>query len=825
MADDLRRLGLWDNIPDLLKKDARWAMASLSELDQLGKLDKAPRCPKTSKLLSSNSDEGWVTFDEVIETSPPAIGFRIKEDDPFVVVDCDKRNAVCEKTVKLYNLPEQIFSKSAKYEGTYIERSQSGEGYHVILLGEGGPNRASGPIEIYRRNHFIITTGDMIQEAPIREGGILLQKLLAHIPDRMIDDDPSRPLPIAAMKESDESIVRKMFTEGGHHEKSGLSRGQYFKKLYMNKPDDTADVSGLEMELACAIVNHTRNPQQFYRVFRQSAVYRGLSGGKSGYTTQSAYDDDYLMGRTFHKAMRLWEQRTRHNEDYMEAVERTIENSREAWAQGASPKGIITYDHAKEPLPPIELPPGLLGDMATYMFNTAYKPMWEAGIAGSLSVLATYAGRHYNFDGTGLGLYILLAGGTGRGKETATRGAQALMRHVEEKMPIAECFLAGGSLSSGQAGQRMLAMNTGIDDYILPSKLLVTNEVASLFRNMFKDNASEHMVTLKRFFLDVYSKGSWGSRMAPMIYSKKEDKVESIFAPNLTILGDMTSEDLPDILSEENIKSGFVPRWLLIEHRGGRPKTNIGASEHGYPTELVDRLQAIASTVIRANDENRCTPVGVSEAAREIISDFDERTDRKIEEIEDGEVTSRYKAQVWNRAALTVKKIAALVAIGCNHINPVVTVEHVTWSIALVERSAKSMEQHTSAAQERREEHRIRMIYEFVIKWFHEMQDEHRKLMGALDWHLAHKVAPRGIIFDQVATRSEFQVRDYFESTLSIDRMFDAAIKSLVNRGFILQEKQEAYSEKANLPNVSRGMQGEYIYRLNDRGVDASQTN
>lgn len=821
--DQLRRIGLWDNIPEVLKNQCRWAMATLTVTDPItGKLDKAPRSPTTGKLLSSNSDEGWVTFDEIVASAPPAIGFRITEDDSFIVIDCDKRNIVDENTKKLYNLPQDLFSKNDRHQGTYIERSLSGEGYHVIMLGDSGHNRASGPIEVYRRNHFVITTGDIIEDAPIREGGVLLGKLLGHLPDRVIDEDPTRPLPIGPMRVKDEVVLRNMFAEGGFHDKSGKPRGQYLRNLYMNTPVEGSDVSTLEMELACAIVNHTRNPEQFYRVFRESALYRGDRGGKSGYTTKKAYDDDYLMGRTFHKAVRLWETRTNYEENYMEAVQSTIEKSRTAWQEKSKPKSIITYDQNKEPLPPIEVPPGLVGDIATYMFNTAYKPMWEAGIAGALAIMATYAGRHYNFEGTGLGLYLLLAGGTGRGKETATKGTQTLMRYVEEKMPISECFIAGGSLSSGQAGQRMLAMGTGVDDFVMPSKLLIPNEIGTLFNNMLKPSASEHLVTLKKFLLDVYSKGSWESRLAPMVYSKKEDRVESIVAPNLTILGDMTPETLPVVMSEENINSGFIPRWLLIEHRGRRPKSNFESGSHGFPTEIVDRLHSLAATVIRASTENRCVPVGVDDAARELLEKFDSDIDDLIEKIEDGEVTNRYKAQIWNRSALSVKKVAALLAIGCNHITPSVTVEHVKWAIALVERSATSMEQHSSIAQERREEHRVRMVYEFVNSWFFEYNTKQKKAMRALDWHIEQCVLPRGVIFEQVGTMPEFQMRDYFEQSSSIDRLFDSAITSLVKRGFLLQEKMDAYAERNVIPQMQRGTYGEFLYRLNERGIDES---
>lgn len=822
MVGDLRRIALWDNIPEVLKTNAKWAMATLEVIDSTkGTLDKAPRSPFTGARLSPNSDDGWVTFDEIVKLAPPAIGFRISDQDNIVCIDADKKR-VKEGDLKsqaLFDAPLKLFGKSDRYEGTYAEWSVSGNSYHIILLAESGENRAHSCIDLFRRNHFVIATGDVIYDAPVREGGSIFESLLAKFPVQVSAYDPDAPISTTPVQFKDETIIQRLFAEGGFHETSGLIRGDYWKRLFMSKPAPGSDVSGLEMELACAIVNHTRNPEQFYRIFRQAAVYRGDKGGKTGYRTQEAYDDLYLMNRTFRKAVMRWQARSDNAQSYMEAVERAISSSRDAWERKILPKGIITYEEHRAALPPIEMPPGLVGEMATYMFNISHKPMWEAAISGALAVMATYAGRHYNIRDSGLGLYIILAGGTGRGKETATRGSQRLMGFVEDRMPAASAFMAGGALASGQAGQRMLARS--MDDEggpPFPSKLLISNEIGLMFRNLLRPNPSEPLVTLQKLLLDVYSKGSWGSRMPPVVYSKQEDQIGTIISPNLTILGDMTPELLSEVLTEESISSGFIPRWLLIENRGVRPPLNKSASSYGPPTDIIDRLQAIAATVLRANDENRCHVIEFAPDAEDAYEAYDAMIDKRMAELEDGEVTQRHVAQVWNRASLTVLKLAGIIAVGCNHMAPVVTKEHLDWAIALVDRSATSMTQHSTASKARREEHRVRMIYEYILKWFHDMNDQDKKGSKALPWHLDCGVIPRGVLFEQVATRSDFQGRDFFETAMGVDRLFDNAISSLIKRGLILQEKPEIYADRVE-HGISRLALAEFLYRLNERGA------
>lgn len=105
------------------------------------------------------------------------IGFALRDDDPFIGIDLDNPEKVREKALKR-GVPADI---AATYEatcrtfhdeilrtfaGAYIERSQSGNGHHIIMRGtlpENAErvtmcNEAAG-VEIYRAQQYIWLTG------------------------------------------------------------------------------------------------------------------------------------------------------------------------------------------------------------------------------------------------------------------------------------------------------------------------------------------------------------------------------------------------------------------------------------------------------------------------------------------------------------------------------------------------------------------------------------------------------------------------------------------------------------------------------------------
>ena len=828
--DGLARIALWDNIPEEMRAEPRWGIATLEVVDaRTGQRDKAPRNYKTHHLLSPDSDDGWASFEDVIATAPPAIGYRLSDDDPFIVIDLDYRLCADEDTTRLFKGTLDIFNNSDGFPGTYVEYSQSTDmsnlntaSYHIVVKGESGDNRQRGPIQVFRRNHFIIMTGNLAAPYKVAQDNGVVNAFLSKLPPSRLERNRDMPIQPGPMVDRDDVIIQRMFEAGGvSSADANLSRGARAKQLFMTDSrtlSSSVDVSALEMELAHTIVTYTQNPQQFYRIFSGSSLYRGNQGGKSGYRSQSDYDDKYLMGYTFGTAMRAWHERQTRNEAYADAVDRIIESARQDYQQAQSDPRLLRNDAKLRPLPPLDVPPGLIGDMARFIYESSPRPLWESAVAGALSLMSTYVGRHYNINDAGLGLYILMVAGTGKGKETGPRGVTKLMTMVKDQIPIAEHFLLGSSLTSGAAAHNALSRPIDPDSMlVMPSKLLFWGEAGKTLHNLAKLDPSENLVTLKRFLLDVYSKGSWSSRIAAQVYSKVENKLPEVHAPNLVLLGDMTTAGLDTILTNDNILDGFVPRFCFVEYRGPRPSLQMDRETIAPPVDLVNRLCAIVSNVLRKNVDNLCSRIEFSPEARVKYEEFEAEVDALMDEMEVANDRPAGEREVWNRAGVKVLKVAGLLAVGCNHIAPRVEVEHLDWAIAFVRRDLQTMLDHISRSTSvMAHEERMSILMNLIETYF--SADRETKLSyGAQDWQVSAHVVGYGTIVSMVSKSTAFLSNMESDATAprTLDSALDIAMRGLTSRGFLIEERMARY-ENSHLLATTDSTRAELLYRLNE---------
>lgn len=100
--------------------------------------------------------------------------------------------------------------------------------------------------------------------------------------------------------------------------------------------------------------------------------------------------------------------------------------------QNEQQKAQPTSDNEPQKLKPSKdvysVPPGLVGEIAQFIYAQAPRPVPEIALAGALGMVAGIAGRAYNVSGTGLNQYTLLLAPTGTGKEAIASGIDKLFR-------------------------------------------------------------------------------------------------------------------------------------------------------------------------------------------------------------------------------------------------------------------------------------------------------------------------------------------------------------------------------------------------------------
>ena len=188
--------------------------------------------------------------------------------------------------------------------------------------------------------------------------------------------------------------------------------------------------------------------------------------------------------------------------------------------------------------------------------------------------------------------------------------------------------------------------------------------------------------TLQKALLNIYSKSGWHQTESSTAYSDREKNTSTLYAPALTILGESTPETFFAKLTEEQVLSGLLPRFLFMEYTGLRPLKNSVSAFCDPDPALVKKVADLAATCIQFQANNQCQPVIISGEAQALYDEFDRKCDARIN------TGSEVYKQLWNRSHLKALRLGAVIAVGCNAVNPTITADIAQWSLAVVEKDS-----------------------------------------------------------------------------------------------------------------------------------------
>lgn len=329
--------------------------------------------------------------------------------------------------------------------------------------------------------------------------------------------------------------------------------------------------------------------------------------------------------------------------------------------------------------------PGLVGEIAKYIYGSAYLPVREVAEAGALALVAGIAARQFNtYTSSGLNLYLVVVGKTGVGKEAAKDGIDRIVARVREPtpgkpgIPTVDDF-RGTDHVSGPA----LVQALGTPNHECFYSIL--GEFGITLKQMNDPRAPSHLVTLKQALLDLYSRSGRGKRFAGRSYSDKTKNVPDVVSPCVTLLCDTTPGIFYEALDKANVENGLIPRLVVFEYTGERPQRNECPGMDPHPG-LVQQVARLTASVLQMRANGTFHNVLPDDEAKRLLEEFETKVNAKINGNSD-----EFLRDVWNRAHLNALKIATLVAIGCNHLTPTVTAEHARWAIDHVERGINSI--------------------------------------------------------------------------------------------------------------------------------------
>jgi hypothetical protein len=755
MLDQLRR------IPEELRALNQFVVWRYEDATS-GKPTKVPYSAKTGEHASVTNAHTWSSFDEACNALVSSkgllagIGFVFSRDDEFAGIDLDQAKDA-----------ETVARQLKVYESfnSYSERSPSGQGLHIIIKANLLSGRRRSSIELYSSERFFTMTGDVFNDAPIVERQALASVLWEEM-GRVKTSQGYKPQ--YEESDTDEAIIKRAIA---------AVNGDKFKKLLEGTwPDLYASQSEADMAFIDIVAFYTQSRNQITRIFRNSVLGQREKAQRADYV-------EYMLNKAFDRMLPPIDIEGLAN-GLDEAIARKcltrdsaldgIEAARDA--ANAPIEALAASTPSEQEPSPYTMPPGLLGEVAAFMYEAAPRQVPEIALAAAIALMAGVCGRAYNISDDGLNLYVLLLAETGLGKEGMAIGIDKLFNAIKNEVPAAKEFRGPSEIASAPA--LFKHMSKGPKGF-----LSQVGEFGLKMQQLSSQRASPVELGLKRCLLDLYHKSGVNRTVQPWIYSDKDKDTLEIVAPSLTILGESTFSEFYKAIDETMIASGLLPRFLIIECNSLRPHLNEGHKQAKLPDSVKSRFADLAAHCLKMGNGVNGQPIAVdvetTSEANDYLRKFGNDMDDKI-----NASTNNTIREIWNRAHIKALRLASLVAVGCNPYNPIIDMVAAEWAVRLVcydcSRINKRFDDGNFGAEnaETKQADEVRRIMrQYVSGSFSDVSiySHNQQLHKA-------KVIPHAYILRRLAATSAFRT-DRIGATNAIKR----AVQNAIDSGYVAE--------------------------------------
>lgn len=778
----------YSNIPEELRLLKQWVLWKLEDIGA-AKPTKVPYSIK-GHPASVTDPSHWATFDDAFNIMQlggyTGLGFVFSKADPYCFIDLDDAegdDAILQRHLKVYH----------EFE-TYAEVSPSGKGLHLICKGTVPAGRRRSKIEIYPHDRYATMTGNAYGgRTKIADCQVVLTQLWEQMGSGPVAQSMYNGT--EKEKEDDATIIERARNAINGDKFIRLHKGEW-QDFYNSQSE--ADFAYIDI-----VAFYTQNRTQITRIFRLSGLGQRDKAKRTDYVSGmiSRSFDRMLPPLDFDGLKNAIETKLAepelpldggklngHDANIVSDNSSSIgsHDNTNGIALNGMPVSDTNYNRTDTNISdPLELPPGLVGELAQFIYQAAPRPVREVALSAAIALMAGITGRAYNISGTGLNQYVLLLAMTGAGKEAAASGINKLMNTIKMQVPSSTSFIGPSEISSGSALFKYLG-NTS------QSFISLLGEFGLRLQAMSAPGANGSDVSLRRMFLDLYNKSGLTDVLQASAYSKREDSTHAVPSPSFSIMGESTPERFYGALTEDMISEGLLPRFLIIEYKGDRPPSNEHHTSVVPSFSVIERLAALAAQCESINHSNprRVIHVQSDAASAQALREFDKYCDAKIN-------GSRKEVirQLWNRAHLKVTKLAALLAVGENMIEPIVNMSHVSWSINIVQRDINNITDRFEAGEIggnsfeiKQTNEIIRMIKDYTIANFETIE----KYMPPKCNKLHHdKVIPYAYLSKRLIATACFRT-DKNGATFAIKR----AIQNLVDSDRIKEVGKQYTNDK-----------------------------
>lgn len=725
----------FDVIPGELKSLIQWCVWRYELPQGDSKPTKVPYNPVTGAKMASNDPQTWCAFGQAVDAAPryDGIGFVFSARDPYCGIDLDDPFALKEDGSPKFasEKAQEIATRHGAILNeipSYAEWSPSGRGLHIITKAKVPHGRRRDAVEVYSDLRFFTMTGNVYRADPIIDAGEKVNLLWSQMsppkhegmngfaPDFMQNDDDATVFDMAAK----------------------ASNGDKFTALYNgNWQEYYSSQSEADFALIDIIAYYTQFTPQIMRMFRDSALGKRKKADRDDYVTTMirrsfdnqvpAIDFSALMDK-FEAARAAAHSPTAPAQGGPALVIPTDDNRANAkgersrlTAEGRSPVASWSLTAWKD-----RKPPGFISTLLDYIYASSARPVYEISLVAALGLTSGIVGRQFNISKTGLNQYYMLIADTGKGKDAIASGIARVVTATKKFHERITEVYGPAQIMSGQALIKFMSSRS------VPCFISLTGEFGIRLKQITDDNASSADKTLMMVLLDLYMKSGAGQTVQPSIYADKANNTEQINSPAFTMIGETTGEKFYEALDESAVTSGLLPRFLVVEYDGDRPPLNPGAEAVEVPTHLCMGLAEIMKHIEDMAQRGVVVTCGQYEDARKMLHDLDKFCDYEI-----NHASRNLTRELWNRVHLKTLRLAALLAVGVDYHNPLITADMVEWSASLVltdtyrllskfERG--EMGKQDSSDNSKQEEHMRKVIGNYCRKSFEQLPTYPKKI-------------------------------------------------------------------------------------------------
>lgn len=636
----------YDNIPDELKVIKAWLCWRYEEIGS-HKPTKVPYNPITNKHADVKKPETWVSFETASKAlGYSGIGYVFHAEDNYSFIDLDSCRFLPNAEINpnyQFDLNRQI--KIFNEFESYSEISPSGEGLHIIVKGKIPSGRRRSFIEVYSSERYATFTGNVYKHKQIKDCQDKLIQLWEQVGSG----------PIATNLYQGDDVERIDDNDVIQQAKEAINGDKFNHLLYGNWQHLYTSQSEADYALIDILAFYTQNKKQINRIFLSSGLGKRTKAKRSDYIER-------MILRSFDRMLPPID---------LDGFKNIVEDKLAEKQLNLPLTKKFPIVHEVVTSQAYDIPPGLVGEIAQFIYQASPRPVPEIALAGAIGLMAGIAGRAYNVNGEGLNQYILLIAQSGTGKESMASGIDKLMNSIKLQIPTSTRIIGPAEITSGEALIKYLNNQSQCFVSIL-------SEFGYRLQSLTdKNNPAQR--SLKQILLDLYHKSGNGRVFRPKIYADKDKNISETISPAFSILAETTPSTFYETITEEMVADGFLPRFTIIEYKGLRVPTNDNCSTTFPANWLVDKIGSFVANCEVLNYHKRVINIPISKEADAELRRFDKYGDAIINQNEKENIR-----QLWNRAHIKAWKLAGLIAVGVNMIEPEITLENVKWALKLV---------------------------------------------------------------------------------------------------------------------------------------------